>query len=302
MIRILVTGATGFIGSNCLPILLARGNYEVHAVSSRPVTESREGIYWHQADLLDRLTVSKLIEEVRPSHLLHFAWYVVPNEYWTSGVNLRWVQASLSLLLEFAKCGGRRVVMAGTCAEYDWEPGFCAESYTPTRPVTLYGVCKKSLCDMLLKFCDETKLSAAWGRIFYPYGPYERQTRLVPSVINCLLRKERVRCSHGNQVRDFLHVKDVADAFVTVMESEAYGPVNIASGIPVTINQVVEFLAKSLGGQELVEFGSVTVSENEPSLLLADVRRLSEQIGWSPQYDLEKGLTQTIRWWEERLC
>src|SRR6267143_4821300 len=119
MKRILLTGATGFIGRQCVPLLVARG-YQVHAVSSKPIKDNRDSVRWHQADLFDPLAVKALIGSTKPTHLLHLAWCTEPGKYWNSLENLQWVQASLGLLQEFVDNDGQRVVVAGTCAEYDW--------------------------------------------------------------------------------------------------------------------------------------------------------------------------------------
>jgi nucleoside-diphosphate-sugar epimerase len=297
MKRALITGATGFIGRHCLPLLVARG-YEVYAVSSWRITANESNIHWHQADLLDSPQVATLIAEVQPSYLLHFAWYTVPGKYWTSTENLRWVQASIGLLREFARHGGQRVVMAGTCAEYDWRYGYCSEAATPLAPVTFYGICKHSLQLMLAAFSKQTGLSAAWGRIFFLFGPHEHPDRLVAYVIRSLLREEPARCSHGSQIRDFLYVQDVAEAFVALLESEVSGPVNIASGQPVTLRELIHRIAAKFNRNDLVELDAVPTSPDEPPLLVADVRRLHDEVGWAPKYDLDTGLDQTIDWWK----
>ena len=126
MKKVLLTGASGFVGRHCLPALVARG-YEVHAVSSSATApaDTPPGVRWHQADLLDGAQVSALLAQVRPRHLLHSAWYAVPGKYWTAPENFRWVRASLHLLQTFAAHGGRRVVVVGSSAEYDWHYGYC---------------------------------------------------------------------------------------------------------------------------------------------------------------------------------
>ncbi len=148
MKRVLLTGATGFIGRHCLPLLLAR-DYEVHVVSSKPPSENIYDITWHQADLLNLEQVANLMAGVQPTHLLHFAWFTMPGKYWNSLENFHWVQASLNLLQAHLQHGGYRVVMAGTCAEYDWRYGYCSELVTPLSPATAYGICKHSLQLML---------------------------------------------------------------------------------------------------------------------------------------------------------
>ena len=297
MKRVLITGATGFIGLHCLPLLVARG-YEVHAVSSRRTTANESNIHWHQTDLLDSPQVAALMVEVQPNYLLHFAWYAIPGKYWTSPENLRWVQASVGLLQEFAGHGGKRVVMAGTCAEYDWRYGYCSEVVTPLAPATLYGTCKHSLQLMLAAFSKQTGLSAAWGRIFFLFGPHEHPDRLVAYVIRSLLRGEPARCSHGRQIRDFLYVQDVADAFVALLESGVSGPVNIASGRPMALRELVYEIAAKFNRDDLIQLGAVSTSPDDPPLLVAHVQRLYDEVGWTPKYDLDTGLEQTLEWWK----
>src|SRR5262245_60125142 len=163
MKRVLVTGASGFIGRAVLPELAAR-DYEIHAVSrSRSIPEA-ERTTWHAADLLAPGQAARLIETVRPTHLVHLAWVTEHGAYWTSPENLDWVQASLQLVRAFAANGGARAVLAGTCAEYDWRFGFCREGVTPLAPQTLYGVCKHALASVVEAFAAAQGLSAAWCR------------------------------------------------------------------------------------------------------------------------------------------
>jgi nucleoside-diphosphate-sugar epimerase len=291
--RVLVTGASGFIGRHSLARLSSRG-FDVHAVHATATPGAPAT--WHHADLHDREQVARLLDEVRPTHLLHFAWYAVHGKYWTSTENLRWIESSLCLLREFVERGGIRAVLAGTCAEYDWRYGFCSERNTPTVPTTLYGVSKNALRSVASAFAAQAGLSLAWGRIFFPYGPDEQPKRLVPSVIHSLLRREPVRCSHGNQYRDFLHVEDCADAFATLLDCPVEGPLNIASGRPVTIREVVQTIVSLVteGGSVPVEFGAVATPPDDPPLLVADIRRLTEEVGWSPRIALNEGLGRTI--------
>jgi len=300
MKKILVTGATGFIGRHCLPILSAKG-YEVHAVSSKVTEKTSPDVKWHQVDLLDSAQVSDLFTAVEATHLLHFAWYAVPGKIWTSLDNFRWVQASLSILQHFARTGGKRAVMAGTCAEYDWNYGYCSEKITPLLPKTVYGICKHSLQIMLEAFTKQTGISTAWGRIFFLYGPHEHPDRLVPSVIRSALQGKPIRCSHGNQIRDFLHVQDVADAFVQLLNSEVSGPVNIASGRPVVLKKIIYKIAKILNQNDLIELGALQPPPDDPRLLTADVDRLSDEIGWRPRHNLDHGLEETIHWWKNQI-
>lgn len=303
MKRVLVTGASGFVGRHALAPLAERG-YEVHAVCSRvpSMVDATTSARWHKCDLLDDARARTLVSSVRPTHLLHLAWYAVPGEFWTAAENLRWVGASLSLFQAFAEAGGQRIVAAGTCAEYEWgSDETCSELSTPLRPATLYGMCKHSTRAVLEAFAAQSGLSAAWGRVFLLYGPHENPQRLVPYVIRSLLRDEPARCSHGEPWRDFLYVRDVADAFVALLESDVRGAINVASGNPVKLKTIIYKIADKLDRRNLVQLGAVTAPAPEPKLLVADASRLGREVGWSPTYTLDAGVEATISWWRKRM-
>lgn len=285
MKRVLVTGGSGFIGRHTGPHLEALG-FEVQAVSSRDV------------NLLNPLETRVFVERIRPTHLLHLAWYVPPGKYWTSLENVRWLQASMDLLVEFAAAGGRRVLTAGTCAEYSWHSwdsdGVLSESETLLQPASLYGASKDALRRMQESLAQQLGLSSAWGRIFFPYGPGEPAGRLVPSVIDSVLRGQPARCSHGQQLRDFMYVEDVARALAMVLDSDYKGAINIGTGAPVRIADVAREAARAAGRPDLLELGALPPRRGEPDILLADVTRLWG-LGFVPSWGLAAGMDATAR-------
>lgn len=296
MKKVLVTGASGFIGRQCLPLLVAKG-YQVHAVARRrPVWGSAHEISWHESDLLQPGSASSLLRLVRPAVLLHLAWYAVPQKFWDSPENLNWVSSSMELLQSFGENGGERIVAAGTCAEYDWSFGECVEETTPMSPGTLYGTCKHAVAQIIESWSRHTGLSCAWGRVFFLYGPHEHPSRVVAYVVRSLLKGETALCSAGLQKRDFLHVEDVAAAFVALLESDIRGPVNIGSGEPVALRDVLLKVGEYIGRPELLRLGERS-SAGDAAAFWANNRRLIEQCHWSPRYDLSRGLEQTVEWW-----
>ncbi len=303
MSRVLLTGASGFIGSQAVAPLLDAG-FEVHAVTSAAAPVSAlPDLWWEQADLHDPLATERLLERVAPTHLLHFAWYAEPGLYWRSAENLRWVEASLRLLRLFSEWGGRRAVLAGSCAEYAWEPHtICVEGETPCLPETLYGTSKHALRLVAERYAEEVGLSLAWGRVFFVFGPREDPSRLGGSVARALVRGEPALCSHGEQLRDFLYSADLADAFVALLRSSATGAVNVASGEPTGIRDLVQALADAAGRPDLVELGALPASPTEPAELLADVTRLRDEIGWTPPASLGQRAADTISWWRAHLA
>ncbi|HOD12730.1 MAG TPA: NAD(P)-dependent oxidoreductase [Candidatus Omnitrophota bacterium] len=300
MKKVLVTGASGFIARNCLSPLVEE-DYDVYAVALDQIEGAPESVKWIEADLLDEKQAEKTAKDVGATHLLHFAWYAEPKKYWSAEENFKWLEASKALLKYFYDSGGQRAVMAGTCAEYDWQHGCCDESGTPLLPATVYGKCKHFLQESMTTFSKKTGLSSAWGRIFFLYGPNEHPARLVPHVVTSILKGNPAFCSHGNQLRDFLYVKDVASAFVSLLNSDVQGAVNIASGEAIALKEVITKIGEKIGRSELIRLGAIPSSKDEPPMLVANIQRLTNEVRWAPGYDIDTGLDQTIEWWRNNL-
>jgi nucleoside-diphosphate-sugar epimerase len=301
MSRVLVSGAGGFVG---LPVLerLTHAGAEVHALYLHSEPPGLAGVHWHRLDLLDHVAVEHLVAELTPERLVHLAWYTEHGRFWHASENVTWVESSLRLVRAFVRHGGQRMVLLGTCAEYDWSgvDGALSESSTPLVPHTLYGAAKDALRRVASAYAEQEGVEFAWGRLFLLYGPRESPERLVPSVIRSLLARDAIAIGSGARVRDFTHVEDAAAAIVALLDSSVAGAVNLASGATVTVGEVVELLARTIGRPELIRRGALPERPGEPRVLLADIARLRDEVGFRPRRTLAEGLPATVRWWEEQ--
>jgi len=295
--RVLVTGGRGFIGRHAIRPLTERG-YEV-LVPTRSASAGRDlGVHLVSCDLLSPGAAERLVAETQPTHLLHLAWYTEHGSFWNSRENLAWLAASVRLIGAFTAAGGRRAVIAGSCAEYDWcAPQPCIESATPLRPHTFYGTCKKALFEVTSAHAALAGLSLAWGRIFLVHGPHEAHARFVPSLIRSMLARQAVPMTHGLQRRDLLHAADVAEAFAALLDSEVIGPVNIGSGDPVRLVDVASHIAGRLDAAQFLRAGELPARPDDPGALFPDVKRLTDEVGWKPRFSLAAGLDDSIAWW-----
>jgi nucleoside-diphosphate-sugar epimerase len=282
-----------------LEALIQAGGREVHALSTRSDPPEVPGVSWHRVDLSDATATQALLRELRPESLVHLAWYVEHGRFWDAPENVVWVEYSLRLLRAFAANGGRRAVLLGTCAEYDWSTadGPLNEARSPIAPANLYGTAKDALRRVGAAYAEREGFELAWGRLFFLYGPREAPGRLVPSVIRSLLAGEPIDTTSGTQRRDFLHVDDVGRAIAALLGSPAVGAVNIASGTAVALADLLDLIAATVGVEGLVRRGAVPDRPNEPALLLADTARLYTEIGFRPQVDLAQGIADTVEWW-----
>lgn len=298
MSKIIVTGANGFIGKHVLE-LLRTTNHQVCALTTSVENKINcNTITWYEVDLLNTQDIEDFFDQTKDvTHLLHLAWDTTPGQYWTSSLNLKWVQGSLFLFNRFCAEGGKRIVGTGTCAEYDLTLGICKEEHTALAYTTTYGSCKNVLQHMLESYRSTYQISTAWARLFYMYGPQEHPSRLVPSVIGSLLQGQMANCSHGKQIRDYLYVKDVASALISLLDHEICGPVNIGSGIPYRLEEIINEIGAFIQRPDLVRLNAIKAPEQEPPIIVADVHKLTEQVGWLPSYSMQEGLRETIQWW-----
>ncbi len=301
--RVFVTGASGFIGSHVTRILVQAGcEVAILAVPGDTI--------WRLQDIADKLQILRgrlddlpswegSLREFRPDACIHLAWYTEPGKYLNSPENTRSMWNSLQLLEALGRVQCRQVVMVGTCAEYDSRIGHFTED-SPTRPESLYAATKLSTCLIASHVAARAGINFAWARLFSLYGPYEDERRLIPALTAALLREASFKATAGEQVRDYLHVEDVASALWLITRACQVGIVNIASGIPVTIRELMGTAEEICGRKGLVEFGALPYRDWEPMCIYGDNQKLN-RIGWSARYTLREGLAQTVEWWRQQL-
>jgi nucleoside-diphosphate-sugar epimerase len=270
--KVLLTGATGFIGSH-VAAALQKAGHEILPVGR------------------DLLSLDFRLPSSSFDACVHLAWYVEPGKYLESPLNKEWVDASLRLARQVRATGCRRFIAAGTCFEYALTGQPLTET-SPTDPLTVYARAKLDLLHRL----QSLDLDLTWLRFFYQYGPREYPQRLVPTVIHSLLRGAEAKLVSGERVRDFLYIEDVARAVAAVVAGRLTGVVNIGSGQRTTIRQIAGTIGELMGRPELLNFGAIAYRPDEPLDVLADNTKL-RSTGWSPRYDLVTGLRETIEWW-----
>lgn len=274
--KVLLTGATGFIGRHVLAELQQQGIDTVAVGRTRPADYEGDFI---TADLLQPEAPAAVIDRARATHLIHLAWYTEHGAYWTSPLNLRWLDASVRLAEAFCAAGGEKLIAAGTCAEYDWAAGCCREDTSPLVPATLYGTAKDATRRLLAAVCAAAGVPIAWGRVFLPYGEGEDMRRLIPSLIAVFEGRREPFGVNAGAYRDFLHAEDVARGFACLLRPEANGDYNISSGQPTRLADVVTRIAEAHGGDPRRVLDLSSARPGEPELLLGDNRKL-KALGW----------------------
>lgn len=289
--KVLLTGASGYLGRHVLKRLRECGA-EV-SVLGRSLPPGFDNVQLLQADLLESGDLAPLVRQASATHLLHLAWYAEYGKYWTSPLNLRWVDATMRLLQAFGEHGGRHVAMAGTCAEYDWAHGWLREDSTPMQPQALYGVAKDATRRLATSLCASQGVSLAWGHVFFPFGPGEAPRRMLPSLIEVFRGRAPAFGVNIAAYRGMLPVADAAGAFVQLLAAGCDGRFNICSGQPTLIGDVVRTLARLCDADPAPVLALASARAGDPEVLVGDNAKL-RATGWQQSLTLEQGLAEQV--------
>jgi nucleoside-diphosphate-sugar epimerase len=296
--KVLVTGAAGFIGSHVARALVERGD-EVLALV-RPATPHRriedivKRVRLCHTSLEDPGRVSSALAGFRPEATIHVAWYARPQDYLTSTANLGSLATTNAFVERVFAAGCRKLVGVGSCLEYAASDSLRRES-DPSGPKSLYASCKLAAGVVAQALAAERGAECAWARVFHVHGPGEDEARLIPAAAAALRAGRPFDLSPGMQVRDHLDVRDVAAALVHLAGPGSSGIYNVCSGIPVTLRDVLLTVGEVLGRPELLRFGARPYARDEEMFVAGDPTRL-QSTGWKPAFsDLRAGLADALQ-------
>ena len=290
--KILVTGATGFIGSAFARLALTRG-HEIGGMMLPTETPpahvpAGERMQWIKGTLAD--LPWREIEAFKPEACVHFAWIATPGVYLESPENEKHLEWSLALARRLTGIGLSQFIGVGTCIEYKITNAPLHEEHTPVDPTTLYSRCKNTLRETLEAEAGQDGTQFCWGRVFYPYGVGEHPARLCSSLIQKFRRGEKLVLKTPHSTKDYMYIDDLAAAILLTVERKFQGTINWGTGLGISVRQIADAVAEMIGRPELV--AEVSPPEIDPlGYVVADATKLL-QLGWKPQHALKDGLVK----------
>lgn len=301
--RILITGASGFIGSHLLRILVSMDRNVHIIVRSSNFWRIRDVIHEthvHFVDLTDHKRLCRVISDIKPHIVYHLAAYGVNyNQKDTQTLFKVNVSATMSLLEALSKCDVHKLIVCGSCFEYGDISGIITQK-TPPDPVSIYGA-SKTVEVMVTKIIAKISgIPYVVCRPFGVYGPYEPPDRIIPYTFISIIDGKPLKYTGGKQIRDYTYVGDVASALVKAAGvKEKSLEVNICSNEPIRLKKLVSTAMKIAGSRQKAEWGAIPYRADESRSLVGDNSATKKFLHWEPSVPLEEGLEKTYRWFKE---
>lgn len=305
--RVLVTGASGFLGAQVVRAFSDGGwhtfagirqtsdNWRLHDLL--PISHLSYAIL----DLTDLSSMRIALHEIKPSVVVHCAAYGVDYRQQDTELAIRSnVLGTASLVEMAAQAGVERYIHVGTCYEYgDYEKPIQEDFYL--RPSGIYGSTKAAGTILSLDRANSANLPLVVVRPFGMYGPLEGSHKFVPQVIKACLCGSPLDLTAGEQVRDYIYVDDVANVCMMLAEGKVFpaGEIfNLGSGQAVTIRMFGEMIADQVGRRsDCLFWGKRSYRKDEIMYVVADISKAKTWLSWSPSISLREGLQKTVEFW-----
>ena len=293
--RILVTGASGFIGHSVVRHLVL-GNYEILALTRESHPPSGHEMKWWTADLGRPESYRSVVQAFAPHAVIHLAWRDIPDfSLSTSLENLRHSLSFLEFVLQTSSC--RKILVAGSCFELDMPNGECSEDGKCSAN-NHFAWAKIALRHWLEMEARKKQVTFGWMRIFYAYGPGQRRGSLLPTIL------EKLQCNQLPTIRtpydatDFVYVDDIADGFIRAIERDIpSGVYHLGSGLSTPAWKLCREAEKvTLGTSTLTEDLLKREVPRQMVNFWAKIERAHELLGWEPKTSLDDGIVKTWKW------
>ena len=300
--RVLVTGASGFLGVPVIQRLVEAGEDILALSRNVPVEITPGSIRWVRADLSEPSTYRQAVEEFAPEVLVHLAWQDIPDfSFEKSRQNLEQSLDLLTVVLGTGSC--RKMLVAGSCLEVNRTKGECFESDVGSAKDG-FTWAKHTIRSWLEVRCAEHGISLGWLRIFYVYGPRQRPQALVPIILSHLREGALPPLRTPANCNDFVYIGDLAEAFLAFVRHEfSAGVFNVSSGLSTSVLDVCRHAEQIVCGSDSLsrQLADSVHGSSADVDFWGNTCRIESEVGWSPAIPMADGILQTWQYLEASL-
>jgi nucleoside-diphosphate-sugar epimerase len=283
--RVFLTGGSGFIGSYLIREL--NGNQILALTRKKLKSSSSVGVEWLLGDLVQTDRWEEKLIQFAPEVCIHLAWEGLPD--YSKEVSEKNVKLSANLFAVLRRANVGRIVALGSCWEYGDIQGQVVETQD-TKPKSHFAMAKVQVCESFMKESSAVGMEFVWQRIFFSYGPGQRNAALLPTVVTALENHQLPKIKSPDLAQDFVFISDVAEAIaLTSTLSKVEGIFNVGSGQLTQVGDFVNLISAQLGSTFR------THVSGEPIGMFASVEKLKRDVGWKSKYSLQHGVAETVK-------
>ncbi|MFC1917401.1 NAD-dependent epimerase/dehydratase family protein [Chloroflexota bacterium] len=292
--RILVTGGTGFIGTYVVKTLLSEGN-TLLLLSRKPEASvslrEMPAVDFISGDLAHINIWGHEVERFKPQAAIHLAWESIPD--YSARTSVRNLDYGLNLITLLAEVGCESFICTGSCWEYGEQSGKLSEDMIP-KSANAFTAAKNAFHFLGREIAKENNMQFVWTRLFFVYGPGQRETSLIPHIINHVQKGEPPEIKAPSAKNDFVYVEDVARAICAIAKRPPkYGVYNIGSGSTASVQQIVRTIYDKLSLSDKYDPANKPV-DNFPVDFWGDISKIKQDFGWEPEIGINEGIQNVI--------
>jgi nucleoside-diphosphate-sugar epimerase len=305
--KILITGATGFVGSNLTRKLLDQNN-EVHIISRENsnlwrINDRISELNVHYVDLANKDEVRRLAENIDIDIVYHLATY--GGYHFQADVD-KILEVNLigtwNLFKEFSHKGIEMFINTSSSSEYG-EKKVPMKEDMKVEPNNMYGSSKAATTIMCSTYSKINKLPLVTYRLFSPYGYFDGASRLIPTLIVSCLENKTIKLGKKDSKRDYIFIDDVINAYLNFDKLQnPYGEIyNVGSGVQYTVEEIANKVLSNFEHKSIIEWNNESNRQYEPNLWVSDNERIMRELNWKPELTIDEGLKLTIQWFANNI-
>lgn len=295
--KVLVTGGSGYIGKHLIKRLLCE-EAVIYALGLSEINDSN--VNFVKCDICNKTEVQKIVSSIEPHAIFHLAAYGVKNYandiFQAIDVNIKGTINLIDALKDNSNF--ELFINTGSEFEYGNKTATISEE-TMLQPLTEYSSTKAAATLISMQYAHSLKIPIVTLRLFSIYGGHENRSRFIPYIINSILHEEEVKLTGCEQIRDYVYIDDILDAYICAYKyfDKNNEIINISTDTPITLKSILEQIQNIIGKKGNVKIGAIPYRENEMWKIVGDNAKAKELIKWLPKTNLAEGLNHTINFY-----